>query len=185
MSVFRIIAPAPQRPQIHIEDKLLSSVGASQSENEIEGRRSWRNERPSAKRVLSVQVAERLKISCLLIMLPLLRGTAAAQDPALEKIVAEESAIELQTDPKVGPGWPDVSKSAEDRRTAALKALQVRLAALPPSPAGSEDALTQRLLEWRLGMRVEAARFDEARIPFDNGARTSAGVQDWRVTVSR
>ena len=147
----------------------MSSVGASQSENEIEGRRSGRNERSSAQRVSSVHVAGKLEISCLLIMLPLLRGTAAAQDPALEKIVAEESAIELQTDPKVGPGWPDVSKPAEDRRTAALKALQVRLAALPPSPAGSEDALTQRLLKWRLGMRIEAARFDEARIPFDNG----------------
>src|SRR5262249_25675204 len=31
------------------------------------------------------------------------------------------------------------------------------------------DALTRRLLEWRLNMRLEAARFDEARIPFDNG----------------
>jgi uncharacterized protein (DUF885 family) len=110
--------------------------------------------------------AERFKICCLLSVLPV---AAAAQDAALEKIVAEESVIERQTDPKQGPGWPDVSKPAEDRRTAALKALQVRLSALPPSPAGSEDSLTRRLLEWRLGMRIEAARFDEARIPFDNG----------------
>jgi uncharacterized protein (DUF885 family) len=113
--------------------------------------------------------AEKLKIYCLLAVLPLLRATATAQDAALEKIIAEESAIEQRTDPKEGPGWPDVSKPAEDRRTAALKALQVRLSTLPPSPAASEDALTRRLLQWRLGMRIEAARFDEARIPFDNG----------------
>jgi uncharacterized protein (DUF885 family) len=106
----------------------------------------------------------------LLTALPLLHATAAsAQHAALEKIIAEESAIERQTDPEDGPGWPDVSQRAQDRRTAALKALEARLAALPPSPAGSEDDLTRRLLKWRLGMWVEAARFDEARIPFDNG----------------
>jgi len=116
-----------------------------------------------------LRVVEELKFFCFLTVLPLLRATAAAQDVALEKIIAEESALEQQTDPKEGPGWPDVSKPAEDRRIAALTALQVRLSALPPLPAGSEDALTQRLLEWRLSMRLEAARFDEARIPFDNG----------------
>jgi uncharacterized protein (DUF885 family) len=112
---------------------------------------------------------EPLKIICLLVALPLLGATSAPQDAGLEKIIAEESAIERQTDPKDGPGWPDVSKAAEDGRTAALEALRARLSSLPPSPEGSEDALTRRLLDWRLGMRVEAARFDEARIPFDNG----------------
>jgi uncharacterized protein (DUF885 family) len=116
-----------------------------------------------------MRVTEQFKIFCLLIMLPLLHATAAAQDAALQKIIAEESAIERQTDPKDGPGWPDVSRAADDRRTAALKVLQARLLTLPPSPAGSEAALTRRLLEWRLGVRVEAARFDEARIAFDNG----------------
>ena len=109
--------------------------------------------------------------SCVLVaaaVMPAL-SAAAARDAALEKIIAEESAIERQTDPNEGPGWPDVSKSAEDRRTAALEALQARLSALPPSPSGSEDALTRRLLTWRLGVRIEAARFDAARIPFNNG----------------
>jgi len=113
--------------------------------------------------------AEVLKISCLLGLLPLLNAAAAAHEVALEKIIAAESAIERQTDPRDGPGWPDVSRAAEARRTAALEALEARLMALPPAPAGSEDALTRRLLEWRLRMRIEAARFDEARIPFDNG----------------
>jgi uncharacterized protein (DUF885 family) len=116
-----------------------------------------------------MRAAEALRAGGLLIFLVLCRTAAPGEVTALEKIIDEESAIERQADPKEGPGWPDVSKAAEDRRTAALKALQVRLTALPPSPAGSEAALTRRLLEWRLGMRVEAARFDEARIPFDNG----------------
>jgi uncharacterized protein (DUF885 family) len=116
-----------------------------------------------------MHVAVKLKTSSLLPVLLLLPAAAAAQDAALEKLIAEEAAIERQTDPREGPGWPDVRKAAEDRRTAALEALRARLSALPPSAAGSEDALTRRLLEWRLGMRLEAARFDEARIPFDNG----------------
>ena len=116
-----------------------------------------------------MRIADKLKICCLLSVLPLLRATAATQDTTVEAIIAEESAIERQTDPKDGPGWPDVSQRADDRRTAELKAIQVRLANLPPSPAGSEDDLTRRLLHWRLGIRIEAARFDEERIPFDNG----------------
>ncbi|HXZ58727.1 MAG TPA: DUF885 family protein [Steroidobacteraceae bacterium] len=116
-----------------------------------------------------MHVAEKLETSSLLPVLLLLPAVAAAQGAALETLIAEEAAIERQTDPREGPGWPDVSKAAEDRRAAALEALRARLSALPPSPAGSEDALTRRLLEWRLGMRLEAARFDEARIPFDNG----------------
>jgi uncharacterized protein (DUF885 family) len=112
---------------------------------------------------------EKLAICCLLSLLPCLSAAAVAHDAALEKIIAEESAIERQADPEEGPGWPDVSKTAEDHRTAALKALETRLSSLPPSPAGSEDGLTRRLLVWRLGVRIEAARFDEARIPFDNG----------------
>jgi uncharacterized protein (DUF885 family) len=110
----------------------------------------------------------RLAISCLLSVLPVLRATASG-DAALEKLIAEESSIERQTDPKDGPGWPDVSKPAEDRRIATLKGLQARLSSLPPSPERSEEALTRQLLDWRLGMRIEAARFDAARIPFDNG----------------
>lgn len=116
-----------------------------------------------------MHAAQRLGTRCLLTVLPLLPAMASAQDAVLEKIIAEESAIERQTDPAEGPAWPDVSKAAEERRLGALRALHLRLSGLPPSPEGSEDALTRRLLEWRLGMRIEAARFDEARIPFDNG----------------
>jgi uncharacterized protein (DUF885 family) len=117
----------------------------------------------------NMHLAETSKISCLLIVLPLLHAPATTHDVVLADIIARESAIERQIDPKDGPGWPDVSKAADDRRTAALKSLQMRLSSLPPLAPGSEDDLTRRLLQWRLGMRIEAARFDEARIPFDNG----------------
>ncbi len=116
-----------------------------------------------------MRIAGQLKLCSLLSLLPLLQATAAAPDASVAAIVAEETAIERQTDPKDGPGWPDVSKAADDRRTAQLKSIQARLSSLPPSAAGSEDDLTRRLLDWRLRMRIEAARFDEARIAFDNG----------------
>ena len=117
-----------------------------------------------------MRVIDRATVCCLLGALPLLHAASAATpDATLARIIAEESAIERQTDPKDGPGWPDVGPQAEAKRIAALKLIRRRLAELPPSPAGSEDDLTRRLLDWRLGMRLEAANFDEARIPFDNG----------------
>jgi uncharacterized protein (DUF885 family) len=116
-----------------------------------------------------MRISYRFMICCLLALLPLLHAVASPQGSSLETILTEESAIERQTDTNTGPGWPDVSKTAEDRRVAALKALRARLSALPQSPPGSENDLTRRLLAWRLDMRIEAARFDEARIPFDNG----------------
>ncbi|MBS0389282.1 MAG: DUF885 family protein, partial [Proteobacteria bacterium] len=117
-----------------------------------------------------MRVIERIAIGCLcgaLQLLPVM--PAVAQDATLAQIIADETTIERQSDPKDGPGWPDVSPQAEAQRISALKTIQQRLATLPPSPAGSEDDLTRRLLNWRLGIRIEAARFDEARIPFDNG----------------
>jgi len=121
------------------------------------------------KSVAGTRGAATLKACALPALLLVSRTALAAPDAAVEKIITEETAIEQQTDPKTGPGWPDVSKAAEERRTAAIRALQARLSALPPSAPGSEDDLTRRLLQWRLAMRIEAARFDEARIPFDNG----------------
>jgi uncharacterized protein (DUF885 family) len=114
--------------------------------------------------------AARNRTTCGFMTVLALTGTpAVAQDAALSRIIADEDAIERQTDSKDGPGWPDVSKAADERRTAALQALRGQLATLPSSARGSEDDLTRRLLQWRLDMRIEAARFDEARIPFDNG----------------
>lgn len=98
-----------------------------------------------------------------------LTAAMAAQATPVNDLVAAVEKVEKQADSTDGPGWPDVSKAAEDRRTAELADLRARLKALAPSPEGSEEALTRRLLDWRLGIVIEAARFDEARIPFDSG----------------
>jgi uncharacterized protein (DUF885 family) len=98
-----------------------------------------------------------------------LAAVQTAQATPVDDLIGAVEKVEKQADSTDGPGWPDVSKMAEDHRTAELRELRSRLQALPPSPDGSEEALTRRLLDWRLGILIEAGRFDEARIPFDNG----------------
>ncbi len=87
----------------------------------------------------------------------------------VDQVVKEYEALTQPSGGEDGPGWPDVSKAAADRRAQGYTALTARLDALPPSPAGSEEGLTRRLLDWRLGIQIEGARWDEDRIPFDNG----------------
>lgn len=107
------------------------------------------------------------------IVLVLLGRPAWADDPpgngTVAAILTEYEVLERQTDAADGTGWPDVGKPAADRRAAAYAVLRDRLSALPPSPAGGEEALTRRLLDWRLAIQGEAAGYDEDRIPFDNG----------------
>jgi hypothetical protein len=101
-----------------------------------------------------------------------LPAAAAPVGPApdtLTAIVADYETLARQTDGQDGPGWPDVSELAADRRAGAFATLRTRLAALPPTPSASQESLTRRLLDWRLDMLVQGARFDEDRIPFDNG----------------
>lgn len=97
-----------------------------------------------------------------------LPSLAAAHD-SLDAIVGAYEALAHETDGADGPGWPDVSQSAAAHRATAFAALRSRLAALPHGKAGAESELTRRLLDWRLATLVEAAPFDEDRIPFDNG----------------
>ena len=75
-------------------------------------------------------------------------GSVRADD--LSSIVAEYETLAEQTDANDGPGWPDVSVAASERRTQAYASLRARLAALPPVTADSEAYLTARLLDWRL-----------------------------------
>jgi uncharacterized protein (DUF885 family) len=95
-------------------------------------------------------------------------GPALAAE-RLEAIVADYDGVASQTDGDNPAGWPDVSPAGVARRTAAYHSLQSRLLGLPASPRGSEAALTRELLGWRLAIAIEGARFDEERIPFDNG----------------
>ncbi len=87
----------------------------------------------------------------------------------LEAIVADYDRVASQTDGDNPTGWPDVSLAAVAQRTTAYRSLQSRLTALPASRRDSEDALTRELLAWRLAIAIDGARFDEERIPFDNG----------------
>ena len=96
------------------------------------------------------------------------QAPATAADP-LDTVVATYEALAQQTDGADGPGWPDVSKAAAEQRTQRYVALRSRLAALPTRASDPENALTRRLLDWRLQILIEGARYDEDRIPFDNG----------------
>ena len=96
-------------------------------------------------------------------------ASAPARAHTLAAIVDEYEALARATDASDGPGWPDVSPEVNARRTGAYAALERRLTALPDEALGEEERLTRALLDWRLDTLAEGARFDEGRIPFDNG----------------
>ncbi len=102
-------------------------------------------------------------------MFGLVSAQAAPSKSPLDRIIADYEALERQTNPDDGPGWPDVSKAANDRRGQAYQALKKQLDALPAKAATGDAALTRRLLAWRLQTQIDAIPFDEARIPFDSG----------------
>ena len=75
----------------------------------------------------------------------------------------------IQLDGNSGPGWPDTRPDAVLGRLYTYRILQNRLSTLPPVADGSAEAETRALLDWKLTILIEGARFDEDRIPFDNG----------------
>lgn len=105
--------------------------------------------------------------ACLLFGCAMFAGAARSDD--LGAVVADYENLAKQTDAEDGPGWPDVSKAAADRRTIEYGSLRKRLAQLPAGDDSGEDSLTRRLLDWRLAILIEGAAFDEDRIPFDSG----------------
>jgi len=62
--------------------------------------------------------------------------------------------------------WPDDSPAAVTGRSARLRAIAANLHAIPASGLQGEDALTQRLLLWRVDINLQGDAFDEPRIPF-------------------
>ena len=88
---------------------------------------------------------------------------------SLDDVITEYESLARQTDANEGPGWPDVSRAAAKRREATYVELQNRLGALETAGFTAEDALTRELLLWRLQVLLDGARFDEDRVPFDNG----------------
>jgi uncharacterized protein (DUF885 family) len=63
---------------------------------------------------------------------------------------------------------PDVSPAADADRTAKLKTIQVQLTTMSPKKLSDEERLTRDLLLFSLAERIEAASFDEARMPFSS-----------------
>jgi uncharacterized protein (DUF885 family) len=96
-------------------------------------------------------------------------ATATAQADTLDRVVAAYEGLAAQTDAEAGSAWPDVTPTAAAARTSAYKELKARLGRLPRPKAGTEQALTRQLLDWRLDMLIEGAAFDEDRVPFDVG----------------
>ena len=99
----------------------------------------------------------------------LLSSAAAARADSIAAIVQKFESMATQLDSNNGPGWPDSRPEAVFDRLNTYQALHNRLSALPPIPDSSAEAETRALLDWRLNILIEGARFDEERIPFDNG----------------
>jgi uncharacterized protein (DUF885 family) len=106
-------------------------------------------------------------------------GALAAGSPVetLRGILRDYDAFQAEQDPvragqrgnlKAAARWPDDSPAAEADRNRKNVDFKARLDAVPPAALSGEDALNRELLEWRVGMDVEGARFDEDRIPFTN-----------------
>ena len=74
-----------------------------------------------------------------------------------------------QLDGNHGQGWPDVTPGAVGKRAAGYQALRSRLSQLPAVAHREVEEETRALLAWKLDVLIEGVRFDEERIPFDNG----------------
>ncbi len=106
-------------------------------------------------------------------------GAAAQPSPtgALHQILRDYDAYYAANDP-IGAGqrgdlaaaalWPDDSPAAAAERHRQDLAFKGRLDAVPAAGLTGEDALNRELLDYRLGLDIQGAAFDEDRIPFTN-----------------
>lgn len=63
---------------------------------------------------------------------------------------------------------PEVTPAADATRLTKLKAIRAELTAMETAGLSGQEALTRELLLWTLNDRIEAAGFDEARLPFSS-----------------
>ncbi|PZR35747.1 DUF885 family protein [Caulobacter segnis] len=63
---------------------------------------------------------------------------------------------------------PDVTRTADAARLAKLKAIEAELTAMGEAGLSSQETLTRELLLWTVKDRIEAAGFDESRMPFSS-----------------
>jgi uncharacterized protein (DUF885 family) len=119
---------------------------------------------------------------------------AGASTDSLTAIVADYEQLAAQLDGNSGFAWPDVRPAAVAARMTGYRELLERVSALPEVDPDSVDGENRALLTWRLQILIEGARFDEERIPFDNGdgffntaiyaaaqtvVRTEQDARDW------
>jgi len=108
-------------------------------------------------------------------------GWAAEVDskPLAAAVGAFETATAGSEDASETPAskWtlPDSSPAAEARRLDAFRAARKQAAAVDPAGLSEKDRLTRELLLWTLDSKIEAAAYDESRMPFssDGGFDTS------------
>jgi hypothetical protein len=92
-----------------------------------------------------------------------------ARGDSMAAVVSAYEEFASQLDGNHGVGWPDVRPAAVSERLRGYRAIRERLRSLPVIAAGSSEEETREILEWRLDTLIEGSRFDEERIPFDNG----------------
>ena len=120
----------------------------------------------------------RLFCSALLGLSMSLSVPALAGADDIAALVREYDAYNRQLDPvraaqrgdaAASRVWPDNSPAAVARRTASLGDFQQRLKNLSGLAPGSDDALNRDLMADRVAIALEAAAFDEERMPFISG----------------
>jgi uncharacterized protein (DUF885 family) len=114
--------------------------------------------------------------ACLVLGLtnPLQAAPAPAPAAAMHRLLDDYDRYLDTTDPDIAArrhhiqatSWPDNTPAAVASRYQVLLALQRRLAAIPAGALSGEDRLNHDLLTWRIGIEVDAHRFDQDRIPF-------------------
>lgn len=115
------------------------------------------------------QASRSMRIWVIALWFVLLSSGATARAESIAAIVQDYESMAIQLDGNSGPGWPDARPDAVLGRLYTYRILQNRLSTLPPVADGSAEAETRALLDWKLTILIEGARFDEDRIPFDNG----------------
>jgi uncharacterized protein (DUF885 family) len=102
-------------------------------------------------------------------------GAWATPSDNLTGLVARYEALgAADEDPDSGGGgesrWrlPDVSPAADAERLARLKVIAGELAAMETKELSDQEKLTRDLLLWTVKDRIEAAGYDESRMPFSS-----------------
>ena len=102
-------------------------------------------------------------------------AASAAPSDTLTGLVARYEALgAADEDPDSGGSnesrWrlPDVSPAADAERLAKLNAISSALSSMDTKGLSDEETLTRDLLAWTVKDRIEAAGYDESRVPFSS-----------------